>query len=62
MLSGDVEQVERTLNAWRIPRVRNGATGDYSHPTMVYVIGPDGRITFVTPGGAELIAAAVKAL
>ena len=62
VLSGDVEAVERVLNAWRIPRVRNSATGDYSHPTMVYVIGPDGRITYVTPGGADIIAAAVKAI
>ncbi len=62
VLSGPVEEVEATLNAWRIPRVRNSATGDLSHPTMVYVIAPDGRITFVTPGGAELITAAVKAL
>ena len=62
VLSGPVEQVEQVLNAWRVPRVRNGSTGDYSHPTMVYVIAPDGRITFVAPGGADLIAAAVKAL
>ena len=62
VLSGPIEDVEQTLNAWRIPRVRNAATGDYSHPTMVYVIAPDGRITFVTPGGADLIVAAVKAL
>ncbi len=62
VLSGEVAQVERTLNAWRIPRVRNEVTGDYSHPTMVYVIAPDGRIKYITPGGAELIAAAVLAL
>lgn len=62
VLSGSIEDVEQTLNGWRIPRVRNASTGDYSHPTMVYVIAPDGRITFVTPGGADLIAAAVKGL
>ena len=62
VLSGPIGDVEQTLNGWRIPRVRNAATGDYSHPTMVYVIAPDGRITFVTPGGADLIAAAVKGL
>ena len=62
VLSGPVEEVERALNAWRVPRVRNSSTGDYSHPTMVYVIGPDGRITYVTTGGADIIAAAVKAI
>lgn len=62
VLSGTTDEVDFVLNAWRVPRVRNAATGDYSHPTMVYVIGPDGRITYVTPGGVGLIAAAVQAL
>jgi cytochrome oxidase Cu insertion factor (SCO1/SenC/PrrC family) len=62
VLSGEADQVELALNRWRIPRVRNEVTGEYSHPTIVYVIGPDGRIAYVTPGGAELIAAAVKSL
>jgi cytochrome oxidase Cu insertion factor (SCO1/SenC/PrrC family) len=61
VLSGPVEEVETVLNAWRVPRVRNAATGEYSHPTMVYVIAPDGRIAYVTPGDADLITAAVKA-
>jgi protein SCO1/2 len=62
VLSGVPDEVERTLNAWRIPRVRNVKTGDISHPSMVYVIGSDGRITFVVASGAEVIAAAVRAL
>lgn len=62
VLSGPVEEVERTLNRWRIPRVRNEVTGDLSHPTMVYVIGRDGRINYITPGGADLIVAAVRSL
>jgi cytochrome oxidase Cu insertion factor (SCO1/SenC/PrrC family) len=62
VLSGPVDEVDRILNAWRVPRVRNEATGDYTHPVMVYVIGRDGLIHFVTPGGADVIAAAVKAL
>lgn len=61
-LSGEVEVVERTLNAWRIPRVRNGRTGDISHPALVYVIGPGGRITYVVSGTATQIIAAVRAL
>lgn len=61
VVSGEVEEVERTLNRWRIPRVRNQSTGEYTHPTMVYVIGPDGKIHYITPSGAELIAAAVRA-
>jgi cytochrome oxidase Cu insertion factor (SCO1/SenC/PrrC family) len=62
VLSGQAETVERTLNAWRVPRVRNDKTGDVSHPSVVYVISPGGRITYVVAGGAEAIAAAVRAL
>ena len=62
VLSGPPEDVERTLNAWRVPRARNEKTGDISHPSMVYVIGADGRIAYVVGGGADAIAAAVRAL
>ena len=62
VLSGAPEAVERTLNAWRVPRVRNDKTGNLSHPALVYVLGPDGRIAYVVPGSADAIAAAVRAL
>jgi len=61
-LSGAPEVVERTLNAWRIPRVRNEQTGDLSHPSVVYVIGPGGRINYLVTGTAEHIVAAIRAL
>jgi protein SCO1/2 len=62
VLSGSPDAVERTLNAWRVPRLRNQKTGDISHPSIVYIVSPEGRISFVVPGGAEAIAAAVRAL
>ena len=62
VLSGPPEVVERTLNGWRVPRVRNERTGDISHPSMVYVIDASGRIAFLVPGEAGAIAAAVRAL
>ena len=62
VLSGDPDRVERTLNAWRVPRVRNEATGDIAHPAVVYVIDRSGRIAYVTTGGADTIAAAVRTL
>ena len=62
VLSGEPMVVERVLNAWRIPRVRNERTGDISHPSLVYVIRRDGRIAYVLSGGADAIVAAVKAL
>jgi protein SCO1 len=62
VLSGTPEQVERTLNAWRIPRVRNERNGDLSHPSLAYVIGPDGRIAYVVDGSQQILRAAVEAL
>ena len=51
-----------SLNAWRVPRVRNEHTGDLSHPPIIYIIGPDGRIGYVVQGNASAIVAAVRAL
>jgi protein SCO1/2 len=62
VLSGATDDVERALNAWRIPRVRNEKTGDLSHPSLVYVIAPSGRIAYVVNGSDEQILAAVRAL
>lgn len=62
VLSGDPEAVERTLNAWRIPRTRNQKNGDILHPTIVYVIDAGGRVTYAVNGGADVIAAALRAL
>jgi cytochrome oxidase Cu insertion factor (SCO1/SenC/PrrC family) len=62
VLSGSPDDVERALNAWRVPRTRNQKTGDIIHPRIVYVVGADGRINYVVNGGADTIAAAVGAL
>jgi protein SCO1/2 len=62
VLSGEPDVVERVLNAWRVPRVRNTATGDLSHPALVYVIDAEGRIAYVLTGNVDAIAAAVRAL
>jgi protein SCO1/2 len=62
VLSGAPEAVEPTLNAWRVPRARNQKTGDISHPSIVYIVDADGRIAYAVTGGAEAIAAAIRAL
>jgi protein SCO1 len=62
VLSGVPDSVERVLNAWRVPRARNERTGDVSHPSVVYVIGTDGRIAYVLSGSQPVIRAAVEAL
>ncbi|HEX6615899.1 MAG TPA: SCO family protein [Gemmatimonadales bacterium] len=62
LLSGAVDDVERTLSRWRVPRVRNGATGDLTHPALVYVIGPTGRIAYALGPDPDAITAAVAGL
>ena len=62
VLSGPPEAVERTLNAWRVPRARNLKTGDITHPSIIYIVDADSRIAYVVTGGAAAIAAAVRAL
>lgn len=59
ILSGNPEAVDRVLNAWRVPRVRNIRKGDLVHPSVVYVIGPTGRISYVLDGGEERIRSAL---
>lgn len=62
VLSGAPDDVERVLNKWRIPRVRNEKTGDLSHPSLAYVIAPNGRIAYAVNGSAEQLIAAIRAL
>jgi protein SCO1 len=62
VLSGEPGRVERILNAWRVPRVRNESTGAIAHPSVVYVIDPAGQIAYVVSGGTETLVAALRAL
>ena len=62
VVSGTPDDVERVLNTWRIPRVRNEKTGDLSHPALTYVIAPSGKIAYAVNGSAEQIVAAIRAL
>ena len=62
VLSGPPDAVERTLNAWRVPRARNPKTGAITHPSLIYIVDADNRIAYVVTGGSEAIAAAVRAL
>jgi protein SCO1/2 len=62
LLSGAVDDVERTLSRWRVPRVRNGVTGDLTHPALVYVVGPTGRIAYALGPDPDAITAAVAGL
>lgn len=59
VLSGEVAAVERALTAWRVPRARNPASGDVTHPAMVYVVSPAGRLAYALGADADAIVAAV---
>ena len=62
VLSGDVDAVEHVLSRWRIPRVRNEASGELSHPAIVYVVSPSGRLTYALPGGVAALTEAIRSL
>lgn len=56
LLSGSVERVEATLDAWRVPRRRDLRSGELLHPRLVFVVGPDGRLAYTASGGIEELA------
>jgi protein SCO1 len=62
LLGGTVEQVEATLDAWHVARVRSPQTGEIAHPSLVYVLDPDGRIAFAVTGNRDHIVQAVQRL
>jgi cytochrome oxidase Cu insertion factor (SCO1/SenC/PrrC family) len=62
VLSGEVGAVEQTLSAWRVPRARNPTSGDVTHPSMVYVVSPAGRLAYALGADADAIVAAVTGL
>lgn len=55
VVSGPVADVERVLDAWRVPRERDPLTGEVIHPALVLVVDADGIIRYRTPGGPDLL-------
>jgi cytochrome oxidase Cu insertion factor (SCO1/SenC/PrrC family) len=62
LLSGDVAEVERTLDAWRVPRARDGATGDLAHPRLAYLLDARQRIAYRLDGRSATLVPAVREL
>ncbi len=62
VLGGSVEDVERTLDAWGVPRTRDLTTGEVVHPALTYVVDGDGRIAYATNGNARSIVSLVERL
>ncbi|MDH3291262.1 MAG: SCO family protein [Gemmatimonadota bacterium] len=53
--SGPINDVERVLDEWGVPRERDPLTGDVVHPALVLVIDAEGVIRYRTPGGPDLL-------
>ena len=53
VLSGEVDEVLRELEAWDVAISRDERTGDVIHPALVAVVDADGRLAFVTTGGGD---------
>jgi protein SCO1/2 len=62
VLSGELAAVEAALDAWQVPRDRSEATGDVTHPALVYVVDADGRIAFAASGGSGTLVTLVRRL
>lgn len=59
VVSGSVEDVNRALDAWEIPRQRDERTGDVTHPGIVYIVDSEGTLTFASTGGvAQMVSLA----
>lgn len=46
VLSGEVEDVTKLLDAYKVPYQRNENTGDVTHPALVYIIDAEGNIAY----------------
>jgi hypothetical protein len=41
--------------AWNVPRNRDAATGEITHPSLVYVLDDEGSIVYATRGGTAAV-------
>jgi len=57
VVSGDTALVLRTLDAWNVPHARDGASGDISHPALVYLVDSGGRLAYAAMPQADAIVA-----
>jgi protein SCO1/2 len=53
VLSGEPDAVRAALDRWNVSTTRDARTGEITHPAVVHVIDPEGRIAFTTTGGGE---------
>jgi protein SCO1/2 len=63
VLSGEVGEVNRALDAFEVPRTRSEQTGEVQHPALVYVVDRQGHLAYAfnNPPAAWLAEAARRA-
>ena len=62
VVSGPVDEVLETLEAWEVSISRDELTGEITHPALVYVLDGSGHVAFTATGGGEYTAALVGRL
>jgi protein SCO1/2 len=62
VVSGDVATVTATLDRWNVPHLRDARTGAVTHPNLVYVVDPQGRLAYAVTGDAATIVQLVNRL
>jgi cytochrome oxidase Cu insertion factor (SCO1/SenC/PrrC family) len=62
VLSGAVDEVETTLDAWNVPRSRDMSTGEVTHPSLAYIIDRDGSMAYASTGGVTAMVSLVQRL
>jgi len=56
VLSGEVDEVNATLDAWGMARERDPQTGDIVHPALVFVLDAAGSVAYASSGGVQALA------
>lgn len=51
VVSGGIDDVNAALDRWNVPRERDLANGDITHPGIVYLVEPDGTVAYGSTGG-----------
>lgn len=62
LLTGDTLTVERTLDAWELPRWRDKTTGEVTHATFVYLVDRAGRLAWRAPSRADSLSHLLRTL
>lgn len=53
VLSGTPEEVNKVLDAFKVPRARDDKTGEVVHPALVDVINPEGELSYIFNGASS---------